>query len=247
MYFAESSSGQDGSGLDFLYIIKGIVSICVNQLLGMSRDGLLPRVYVMTEKDVENPCQATPELDTEVVVSDVKESKTRIVALATLGPIVTLYTLAFLSTIELDRFTDRSLENVIFNSSVCAVIATIVLPVVWAVAGAIVRRRNQAKPSQQDTAPFLLKWIGGSVLLFATIPSIIEGFGSTYPISEFTINYYLILALALVFLLVANFVGYRWKRDQKSAFVCCLGGLMVIMAVGMLGLFFFAIAASALT
>ena len=247
VYFAESSSGQDGSGLDFLYIIKGIVSICVNQFLGMSRDGLLPRVYVMTEKDVENPYQATPELDTEVVVSDVKESKTRIVALATLGPIATLYTLAFLSSIELDRFTDRSLENVIFNSSVCAVIATIVLPVVWAVAGAIVRRRNQAKPSQQDTAPFLLKWIGGSVLLFATIPSIIEGFGSTYPISEFTINYYLILALALVFLLVANFVGYRRKRDQKSAFVCCLGGLMVIMAVGMLGLFFFAIAASALT
>lgn len=247
VYLAKSSSGQDGSGRTFLYIIKGIAFICINRFLSMGRDALLPTVYVMTEKDVENPYQATPKLDAEVDVSDVKKSTTRIVALTTLGPIVTLYTLAFFSSIELDRFTDRSLENVIFNTTVCAVIATIVLPAVWAVAGTIVRRRNQAKPSHQDTAPFLLKWIGGSVLLFATIPSIIEGFGSTYPISEFTINYYLILALALVFLLVTNFVGYRRKRDQKSAFVCCLGGLMVIMAVGMLGLFFFAIAASALT
>lgn len=213
----------------------------------MGRDGLVPRVYVMTEKDVENPYQATPELDAEVDVSDVKKSATRIVALATLGPMVTLYTLAFLSSIELARFTESSLENVIFNTSVCAVVATISLSAVWALAGAIVRRKSQAKPSQQDTAPFLLKWIGGSVLLFATLPSIIEGFGSTYPISDFTIYYYLILSLAVVFLLVGNFIGYRRKRDQKSAFVCCLGGLMIIMAVGMLGLFFFAIAASALT
>ena len=207
----------------------------------------LREVYVLTEEDAENPYQAVPEPDDEVGVSGSQKSVTPIVALVTLGPIVTLYTLAFLSTIELERFTERSLENIVVNTIVCALIAIIGLPVVWAVAGAIVRRSNQAKPAQQDTVLFLLKWIGGSILFFATIPSIIEGFSSTYPISEFTVNYYLILALAMVFLLVANFVGYRRKRDQKSAFVCCLGGLMVIMAVGMLGLFFFAIAASALT
>ena len=207
----------------------------------------LREVYVMTEEDAENPYQAVPEPDDEVGVSGSQKSVTPIVALVTLGPIVTLYTLAFLSTIELERFTERSLENIVVNTIVCALIAIIGLPVVWAVAGAIVRRSNQAKPAQQDTVLFLLKWIGGSILFFATIPSIIEGFSSTYPISEFTVNYYLILALAMVFLLVANFVSYRRKRDQKSAFVCCLGGLMVIIAVGMLGLFFFAIAASALT
>ncbi|MEE2938067.1 MAG: hypothetical protein VYA84_18925 [Planctomycetota bacterium] len=201
----------------------------------------------MTEKDVENPYQAVPEPDAEVGVSDVKKSVTRIVALATLGPIVILYTLAFLSSIELNRFTKDSLENVVFNTAVCALISTIALPVVWAVAGVIVRRRSQAKPTHQNTVLFLLKWIGGSVLFLATIPSIIEGFGNTYPISEFTINYYLILALAMVFFLVANFRGYRRKRDQKSAFVCCLGGLIVIMAFAMIGLFFFAIAASAVT
>lgn len=201
----------------------------------------------MTEKDVENPYQAVPEPDAEVGVSDVKRSVTRIVALAALGPIVILYTLAFLSSIELNRFTEDSLENVVFNTAVCALISTIALPVVWAVAGVIVRRRSQAKPTHQNTVLFLLKWIGGSVLFLATIPSIIEGFGNTYPISEFTINYYLILALAMVFFLVANFRGYRRKRDQKSAFVCCLGGLIVIMAFAMIGLFFFAIAASAVT
>ena len=62
----------------------------------------LREVYVMTEEDAENPYQAVPEPDDEVGVSGSQKSVTPIVALVTLGPIVTLYTLAFLSTIELE-------------------------------------------------------------------------------------------------------------------------------------------------
>ena len=195
----------------------------------------------------ENPYEASADQDVEVATSKGGSLVLRVVGLAIVAPLVIIFILAFLGNFESDRFSARDMANVVIWTGVCLVIASVALPVVWAVAGLIVRRKNKVTLTQQESVLFVFKWIGGIVLLFATVPCLIEAFGTTYPISELTVSYFLLLALAMIFVLVRGFVDYRREPNQKSAFVCCLGGMVVIMAVGMVLLFMYAVAASALT
>lgn len=201
----------------------------------------------MNRQISENPYEAASAQDVEEATSKGKSSVLRVVGLAIVGPLAIIFVLAFLGSLESGRFSSSDMTNVVVSSGVGVIIASVILPVVWAVAGLFVRRKNKETLTQQESVLFVLKWIGASVLLFATIPFLVEGFGTTYPISDLTVSYFLLLALAMIFVVVTSFVEYRREPNQKSAFVCCLGGMVVIMAVGMVVLFIYAIAASALT
>ena len=198
----------------------------------------------MTQQDRENPYEVLS--DSEAGEAGAKNANPilRIVALATCGPIITLFFLSFFATLDIDRFTSNDFTNVVVFTSLAALIAAIALPATWGVSGFICRRTKLPTLSQQEILIFLSKWVAASVLLFATLPTVIEGFGSTYPISDYTINYFLLLALAMSFLVVTNFLSYRREPNQKSAFICCAGGIILILAIGMVGLYIFAIAAS---
>ncbi len=203
----------------------------------------------MSHQKGENPYQVAldPEVETEGGEAKGEIPVLRIVGLVTVVPLMLLFCISFLFDLEVKRFSSIALQDVVFFTGISFVIATVILPVFWAVAGFVVRRKKVPALSQQEAVLFVLKWIAGTVVCFATLPSVIEGFGTTYPISEYTIQYFLLLALAMGFLVTENFLRYRREADQKSAFICCLGAIIVIMAVGMVGLFIFAIAASALT
>ena len=201
----------------------------------------------MNKQNSENPYEAVPDQDVEVATSKGSSSVLRIVGLAVVAPFVIFFILAFLGSLESGRFSSSDMTNVVVSTGFGIIIASVILPVVWAVAGLVVRRKNEVTLTQQESVLFVLKWIGASVLLFATIPCLVEGFGTTYPISDLTVGYFLLLALAMIIVIVTSFVEYRREPNQKSAFVCCLGGMVVIMAVGMVVLFIYAIAASALT
>ena len=201
----------------------------------------------MNRQISENPYEAASAQDVEEATSKGKSSVLRVVGLAIVGPLAIIFVLAFLGSLESGRFSSSDMTNVVVSSGVGVIIASVILPVVWAVAGLFVRRKNKETLTQQESVLFVLKWIGASVLLFATIPFLVEGFGTTSPISDLTVSYFLLLALAMIFVVVTSFVEYRREPNQKSAFVCCLGGMVVIMAVGMVVLFIYAIAASALT
>lgn len=201
----------------------------------------------MNQDISENPYKAIPDQAEETTKATGENPVVRVVGLAILGPLVMLFVLSFLSTVEIERFSWADMEGVVLTTIIAVVITSATLPVIWAVAGFIGRRRNMPEMAQQESVFFVLKWAVACVLFVATIPSIIEGFSSTYPVSEYTVNYFVLLALSMIFVLAANFLQYRRMPTRKSAFVCCLGGVMVLMAVGVLGLFFVAIAGSALT
>ena len=201
----------------------------------------------MNRQISENPYEVASDQDVEVATAKGGSPVVRAVGLAIVAPLVIIFILAFVGNFESNRFSSSDVSNVVTCTGVCIVIASVLLPCVWAVAGLMVRRKHKVTLTQQESVLFVFKWIGGIVLLFATIPCLIEAFGTTYPISELTVSYFLLLALTMIFVMVKGFVEYRRAPSQKSAFVCCLGGMVVIMAVGMVLLFMYAVAASALT
>ena len=201
----------------------------------------------MDEHDAENPYVVGSDPDGEGTVAKSKTSVLRKVGLATFAFIVSVFSLSFLFNLEVGRFGSEELISVFVNTGIGAIIGSIILPVVWVVVGLVFRRKDVPALTRSEASLFLLKCIGSSVLVFATIPSVIEGFGTTYPISEYTFYYFFVLAFGMICLVVSNVRRFRREPNMKSAFVCGLGGLLVIMAIGMVALFMYAIAASAFT
>ena len=201
----------------------------------------------MDQQDGENPYVVGSGPDGEETAAKSKTSVLRIIGVSTFTLMVAVFLLSFFSDLEIERFKSIELGRVFVNTGIGVIIASIILPVLWGVVGLIFRRKDLPALTRSEASFFLLKCIGSSVLVFATIPSVIEGFGNTYPVSEYTVSYFLILAYGMICLFVSNVRRFRREPDLKSAFVCCLPGLLVIMAIGMVGLFMYAVAQSAYT
>ena len=206
-----------------------------------------PGVVAMKQKNVENPYKPVSDPEVEPAKANGERSVLRVAGQVTLALLITIFCISFFSNLDVNRFSSIALRDVVSCTIISGVIATIALPILWAVAGVLCRRKNVPTPTQQEAVIYVSSWIACSVLLFATVPSVIEGFGTHYPVSDYTLNYFLLLALGMSFVVVINFRRYRAEPDQKSAFICCMGGIVVIMAIGMVAVFVVAIMASAVT
>ena len=204
---------------------------------------------LMNQQKEENPYEVIldSELQTEAAETKSEGTLVPMVGVITLTPLITLFCFSFLFNLEAERFSFDALFNVMFSTGVTSLIASVLLPVLWAVAGFLVRRKDIPPLTKLHARPIVFKWIASCVLFLGIVPTVIEGFSTTYPISEYTLSYFLLLALTLFFVILDHFLTYRHRPNQKFAFVCLLGGIMVIITVGLIGLLFFAIAASAAT
>ncbi len=101
--------------------------------------------------------------------------------------------------------------------------------------------------SRAEQVRFLMKSIGTATLFLGIIPTVIQAFSNTYPMSDHLIPYFAILIPGLLYQVVTNFVSYRRQADRKSAFVCTLAGMLVVGGFCLIILLIWAIAQSALT
>tara|TARA_B100000700_G_scaffold294744_1_gene357021 strand:- start:454 stop:1305 length:852 start_codon:yes stop_codon:yes gene_type:complete len=160
---------------------------------------------------------------------------------------LTLLYLGSLFQLEPERFSSRDFSDCLSNTWGATVVAAIAIPIVWAIAGFVVRKKNVKVLSRKQTVIFLLKSIASMVLIFATIPSMIEGCSSTYPIAHETLFYLLLLAIWTFVLTLTNFSSYRREPSRKSMFFLCITVIMLSMSLWVLWKIIDAIAASALT
>jgi len=161
-------------------------------------------------------------------------------------PATFLYLIS-LYTLQLERFSSEVFFDSLQNTWAASIVAAIAIPIVWAIAGLVVRKKNVRVLSHKETISFLSKSLAFIVLVSVTIPSLIEGCGSTYPISHETVFYFLLLAMWTFFLALTNLSSYREEPSRQSAFFLCLTVIILIASFWVLWVIFDAIAASALT
>jgi hypothetical protein len=157
------------------------------------------------------------------------------------------FTADFIANIEVSRFsTGAAVDGLIFGV-VVAVIASICTLLAWAIAGAIVRRKGCAEVPRAEQVRFLITAVCTATLFMGIIPTVIETFSSTFPISEYMIPYFALLIPGLLHQIVTHFLTYRRQPNRRSAFVCTLAGILVVGGFCLMVVLIWAIAQSALT
>ena len=138
-------------------------------------------------------------------------------------------------------------EMLVLSTSACIVITGFVMAIAWPLAGAWTQVKKAAQPTRLATVRCVGVWYIMSVLCFAIVPTVIESYGNTYPVSEATLGYFCFLGAALLLLLVYYAQRYRQQPSQESAFIIILGIVAIGLAVLVVFGFMAAIAASAWT
>ena len=160
---------------------------------------------------------------------------------------VTFIYLISLHQLEIERFSSEVIFDSLRNTWTASIVAAIAIPIVWAIAGLIVRKKNVRVLSRKQTISFLSKSLAFIVLFSVTIPSLIEGCGNTFPIATETVFYFLLLAMWTFFLALTNLSSYREEPSRQSVFFLCLTVIILIASFWVLWVIVDAIAASALT
>ncbi|MDB4532814.1 hypothetical protein N9248_00740 [bacterium] len=198
----------------------------------------------MQNENDQNPYKVTTQ---EQLATANKRSFPRILFLGFYILLALVFTADFIANIEVSRFsTGAAIDGLLFGV-VVAVIASICTLLAWAIAGAMIREKECAEVSRAEQVRFLMKSIGTATLFLGIIPTVIQAFSNTYPMSDHLIPYFAILIPGLLYQVVTNFVSYRRQADRKSAFVCTLAGMLVVGGFCLIILLIWAIAQSALT
>ena len=108
---------------------------------------------------------------------------------------VTFIYLISLHQLEIERLSAEVFFDSLRNTWTASIVAAIAIPIVWAIAGLIVRKKNVRVLSRKQTISFLSKSLAFIVLFSVTIPSLIEECGNTFPIATETVFYFLLLSL----------------------------------------------------
>jgi len=137
--------------------------------------------------------------------------------------------------------------DVAFNTAVGCVMSAVFMTVIWKLSGWWIRKRGVSPPDRREARRFLRLSFSAVVVLFATLPTVIEAYGNTYPISGETMGYFVCLFLASLMGVAYSFVSYRQQPSQQSAFIIGAGLAAVFVTMGIVALFAMAIAASAYT
>ena len=161
-------------------------------------------------------------------------------------PATFLYLIS-LHQLQLERLSSQVFLESLKNTCVASIMGAFAIPIVWAITGLVVRKKNVRVLSSKNTIIFLSKTLAFMVVFFVTIPSLIEGCSSTYPVSHETVFYFLLLAMWTCFLALTNLSSYREEPSRQSAFFFCITIIILIISLWVLWTIFEAIAASALT
>ncbi|MDB4557650.1 hypothetical protein N9053_00735 [bacterium] len=198
----------------------------------------------MQNENDQNPYKVTTQ---EQFATANKRSFPRILFLGFYILLALVFTADFIANIEVSRFSAGAAIDGLLFGVVVAVIASICTLLAWAIAGAMIREKECAEVSRAEQVRFLMKSIGTATLFLGIIPTVIQAFSNTYPMSDHLIPYFAILIPGLLYQVVTNFVSYRRQADRKSAFVCTLAGMLVVGGFCLIILLIWAIAQSALT
>ena len=198
----------------------------------------------MQNENDQNPYKVTTQ---EQLATANKRSFPRILFLGFYILLALGFTADFIANIEVSRFSAGAAVDGLLFGVVVAVIASICTLLAWAIAGAMIREKECAEVSRAEQVRFLMKSVGTATLFLGIIPTVIEAFSNTYPMSDHLIPYFAILIPGLLYQVVTNFVSYRRQPDRKSAFVCTLAGMLVVGGFCLIILLIWAIAQSALT
>lgn len=198
----------------------------------------------MQNENDQNPYKVTTQ---EQLATANKRSFPRILFLGFYILLALVFTADFIANIEVSRFSAGAAIDGLLFGVVVAVIASICTLLAWAIAGAMIREKECAEVSRAEQVRFLMKSIGTATLFLGIIPTVIQAFSNTYPMSDHLIPYFAILIPGLLYQVVTNFVSYRRQADRKSAFVCTLAGMLVVGGFCLIILLNWAIAQSALT
>ncbi|MDA7873606.1 hypothetical protein N9087_00830 [bacterium] len=198
----------------------------------------------MQNENDQNPYKVTTQ---EQLATANKRSFPRILFLGFYILLALVFTADFIANIEVSRFSAGAAIDGLLFGVVVAVIASICTLLAWAIAGAMIREKECAEVSRAEQVRFLMKSIGTATLFLGIIPTVIQAFSNTYPMSDHLIPYFAILIPGLLYQVVTNFVSYRRQADRKSAFVCTLAGMLVVGGFCLIILLIWAIAQSALT
>ena len=139
------------------------------------------------------------------------------------------------------------LEMLMQNTGICVLVMGVLFGISWPLAGVWISCKNVAPPTPREAVRDLGVCFILSVLCFAIVPSVIESYGNTYPISGGTIGYFLVLGGSLLSIVWHQFLACKNKPSQRSAFIVIMGCATVGMVMLLLWGFFVAIAGSALT
>ena len=198
----------------------------------------------MQNENDQNPYKVTTQ---EQLATANKRSFPRILFLGFYILLALVFTADFIANIEVSRFSAGAAIDGLLFGVVVAVIASICTLLAWAIAGAMILEKECAEVSRAEQVRFLMKSIGTATLFLGIIPTVIQAFSNTYPMSDHLIPYFAILIPGLLYQVVTNFVSYRRQADRKSAFVCTLAGMLVVGGFCLIILLNWAIAQSALT
>ena len=146
-----------------------------------------------------------------------------------------------------DSMKEIDLEMLGINTGICIVITGVLMAIAWPLAGAWIREKKVVPPTRREAARDLGLWYLMSVLFFAVVPSVIESYGNTYPISGNTLGYFFFLSAAVLFLVVYHIKSYRKQPSQESGFIVILGMAAIGLAISVIFILCSAIAGSALT
>ncbi len=138
-------------------------------------------------------------------------------------------------------------QEVIEVTAIGGLVTSVVMAIVWNLSGCWIRERDVLPPSRSEANRFLSLSFAVIVVLFFTIPMVIEGYGDTYPIDGETLLYIVCLCLASLMMVVYHVVSYRRQPSQQSAFIVGTGLLGAVLMMAAFVFFAVAIAASAYT
>ena len=139
------------------------------------------------------------------------------------------------------------LEMLMQNTGICVLVMGVLFGISWPLAGAWISFKNVSPPTRREAVRDLSLCFILSVLCFAIVPSIIESYGHTYPISGGTLGYFLIVGGALLLIVWHQLLACKTQPSQRSAFIVIMGCATVGLVMLLLWAFFVAIAGSALT
>ena len=141
-------------------------------------------------------------------------------------------------------------EMLMLNTGICGVITGVLMAIAWPLASVWIRTKKVAPPTRRETVRnlgCLAFWYIMSLLFFAIVPTVIESYGNTYPISGSTLGYFFFLSAAVLLLVVYHVVSYRKQPSQMSLFIVTLGMAAIGLAICVIAIFCSAIAGSAFT
>ena len=133
------------------------------------------------------------------------------------------------------------------NTGICVLAMGVLFGIAWPLAGTWISLKNVAPPTPLEAVRDLGVCVILSVLFFAIVPTVIESYGNTYPISEGTIGYFLLLGGALLIIVWHQFLACKNQPSQRAAFIVIMGMAAIGLAICVIAIFCSAIAGSALT